>query len=42
MQPNNKYKEALELLRFAHTKAAKFRLELPASDDGQVREGAHG
>ena len=39
---NNKYKEAMELLRFAHAKAAKFHRELPATGDGQVREGANG
>ncbi len=41
---NNKYKEALELLRFAYSKAAKFRLdgwELLASGDGHVKGGSH-
>jgi hypothetical protein len=38
---NNKYKEALELLRFAHSKAAKLRLDLPASGDGHAKGGPH-
>ena len=38
---NNKYKEALELLRFAHSKAAKFHLEFPVPSDASTKGGAH-
>jgi hypothetical protein len=38
---NAKYKEAVELLRFAYSKAAKFRLEMPASEDHARKEEHH-
>jgi hypothetical protein len=37
-----KYKEAVELLRFAHSKAAKFRMDGPASGDNARKEEHHG
>ena len=38
---NAKYKEAIELLRFAYSKAAKVRLEPLASSDAQRKEEHH-
>jgi ribosomal protein L22 len=35
---NAKYKEAVELLRFAYSKAAKFHLETPASGERARKE----
>lgn len=38
---NAKFKEAVELLRFAYSKAAKFRFEPLAPGDGQRKEEHH-
>lgn len=38
---NSKYREAVELLRFAYSKAGKASFEPPASGDGQRKEDHH-